>query len=63
MDKILEIKNLTKIYNDAGGEIRVLDDISLDVERGKFIVFIGPSGSGFKSYRSFGRGYSRFNTL
>lgn len=46
MDKILEIKNLTKIYNDAGGEIRVLDDISLDIERGKFIVFIGPSGSG-----------------
>lgn len=46
MDNILEIKNLTKIYNDAGGEIKVLDGVSLNVKKGKFIVFIGPSGSG-----------------
>lgn len=46
MDNILEIKNLTKIYNDAGGEIKVLDGVSLQVKKGKFIVFIGPSGSG-----------------
>ncbi len=46
MDNILEIKNLTKIYNDAGGDIKVLDDVSLGIKAGRFVVFIGPSGSG-----------------
>lgn len=46
MAEILQIKNLTKIYKDAGGDIKVLDGVNLSVEEGRFIVFIGPSGSG-----------------
>lgn len=46
MDKILQIKNITKIYGQGTENLTVLNDISLDVEAGKFIVLLGPSGSG-----------------
>ena len=40
---MLEVKNLTKIYND--GTV-ALDDVSFTVEDGEFLVIIGLSGSG-----------------
>jgi len=43
--KIIEIRNLTRIYGD-GAEVRALDGVNLDIERGEFLAIIGPSGSG-----------------
>ena len=40
---MLSIKNLTKVY--SGGK-KAVDDISLDVQSGEFVAFIGTSGSG-----------------
>ncbi|MDN6066080.1 MAG: betaine/proline/choline family ABC transporter ATP-binding protein [Staphylococcus equorum] len=40
---MLSIKNLSKVY---GGGKKAVDNISLDVEFGEFIAFIGTSGSG-----------------
>lgn len=40
---MLSIKNLTKIYS---GNKKAVDRISLDIESGEFIAFIGTSGSG-----------------
>lgn len=40
--KILEINNLSKSF----GELEVLKDISLTVEKGQVVSIIGPSGSG-----------------
>ena len=40
--KILEISNLSKSF----GELEVLKDISLTVEKGQVVSVIGPSGSG-----------------
>lgn len=40
---LLEVKHLQKIYNH---EHRVLDDISLQVQKGEVIVILGPSGCG-----------------
>ncbi|PTE34908.1 betaine/proline/choline family ABC transporter ATP-binding protein [Staphylococcus equorum] len=40
---MLSIKNLSKVY---GGGKKAVDNISLDVESGEFIAFIGTSGSG-----------------
>ena len=40
---MLSIKNLTKIYS---GNKKAVDNISLDIESGEFIAFIGTSGSG-----------------
>jgi lipoprotein-releasing system ATP-binding protein len=42
---IIQIKNLTKIFSD-GVEIKALDGVNLDIERGEFLSIIGPSGSG-----------------
>ena len=46
MDNILSIKNLKKIYNTRNDEIEAINDISFDLEEGKFIAIVGPSGCG-----------------
>ena len=46
MDKILEIKNLKKIYHNLNGETEAIDDISFDLYEGEFIAIVGPSGCG-----------------
>ncbi len=43
--KKIEIRDLTKIYGD-GVEVRALDGVDLDIEKGEFLAIIGPSGSG-----------------
>lgn len=40
---MLSIKNLTKIYS---GNKKAVDNLTLDIESGEFIAFIGTSGSG-----------------
>lgn len=42
-DKILSIKNLTKVYPNG---VQALKGISFDVKKGEFLVVIGLSGSG-----------------
>ena len=41
---LIQVKNLKKYYNR--GEIKALDDVSVDIDRGDVMVVIGPSGSG-----------------
>ena len=43
---ILKIENLTKVYGSGNNEVRALDGVSFDVEKGQFVAIIGPSGSG-----------------
>lgn len=43
---LLELRNITKVYELGGEEIRALDGVSLDIDGGEFISIIGPSGSG-----------------
>ncbi len=43
---IIEIKNLTKIYNGAGLEVKAVNGIDLNFEKGEFAAIVGPSGSG-----------------
>ena len=46
MDKIVEIKNLSKIYTTGEKEFKALDNIDLDIKKGEFVVALGPSGAG-----------------
>ena len=43
---VAEAKNLTKTYTIADREIQVLDNVSLSVDAGEFLVIEGSSGSG-----------------
>lgn len=45
-NKVLEIKNLTKVFHDKKGELKALDNISFDVSKNEFISIVGPSGCG-----------------
>ncbi len=44
--KILELKNLVKIYNDSEIKVKAVDHIDLSFEQGEFAAIVGPSGSG-----------------
>ena len=37
---------LTKIYGSGSNIVRALDDVTLDIARGRFTAIMGPSGSG-----------------
>jgi putative ABC transport system ATP-binding protein len=43
---LIEIRNLTKVYDMGSEGVRALDGIDLDVERGEYLAIMGPSGSG-----------------
>ena len=44
--KILEIKDLCKVYGQGETRVDALKDITFDVEQGEFVAIVGPSGSG-----------------
>lgn len=44
--KVIDIKNLTKIYNESEVKVKAVDNISLSFEEGEFAAIVGPSGSG-----------------
>ena len=48
MSSLIEVKHLKKYYNK--GEIKALDDVSVNIERGDVMVVIGPSGSGKSTF-------------
>ena len=44
--KVIELKNLSKIYNPETIPVRAINDITLSVEEGEFTAIVGPSGCG-----------------
>lgn len=43
---IIDAKNIVKIYQNGSDELKVLDDVTLQVFEGDFTAILGPSGSG-----------------
>ena len=47
MSLIISAQNVTKEFKQANGQpLRVLQHVSLDVQKGEFVAIMGPSGSG-----------------
>jgi putative ABC transport system ATP-binding protein len=44
--KIIEIKNLHKIYNGSSVSVHAVNGVDLTIEEGEFTAIVGPSGSG-----------------
>ncbi len=44
--KVIEVKNLEKIYNDSAVKVHAIRGIDLAFEEGEFTAVVGPSGSG-----------------
>ena len=43
---LIEIRDMYKIYNPGENEVRAIDGISLEIEKGEFVAIVGHSGSG-----------------
>src|SRR5215217_1776205 len=44
--EILKVHNLSKVYGKGDTQIKAIDDVSFNVEKGEFVAIVGPSGSG-----------------
>ena len=43
---LIELSNVSKIYDTGGVTVRALDKVTLSIEEGEMVVILGPSGCG-----------------
>ena len=46
MNTLVEIRNLSKVYERGAQKVEVLHHVNLDIAKGGFVALMGPSGSG-----------------
>ena len=46
MSSFVELKHVKKIYSMGEVVIKAVDDMSFSIEKGEFVVVVGPSGAG-----------------
>jgi peptide/nickel transport system ATP-binding protein len=51
-DRVLEVRNASVTFDMDRGESRVLDEVSLDIQRGEILGVVGESGSGKSMFAS-----------
>lgn len=50
MEHLIKVEDLCKIYNPGENEVRALDHVNLEIDRGEFVAIIGQSGSGKSTF-------------
>ena len=46
MSKIIEFKNVDKIYKTGDHVLKAMDNVNFTIDEGEFVVILGPSGAG-----------------
>ena len=46
MGSVLEVRSVTKVYEQGNVRVRAVDSVSLSLTRGQAVLIMGPSGSG-----------------
>jgi len=46
MPKIIETHNISRMYKMGNNIVNALQDISISIDKGEYVAFMGPSGSG-----------------
>ena len=44
--KVVQVRNVNKVFKRDAFEVKALDDVSIDIATGEFLALMGPSGSG-----------------
>ena len=57
----LTLRNVTKRFEGASGQVTALEDITLDVREGEFLAVVGPSGCGKSTLLSLLAGLEQTN--
>lgn len=57
----IDVKNLNKSYKNGSEDLKVVNNVSLEIEKGQFVVILGPSGSGKSSLMNLLGGIDRPN--
>lgn len=46
MSKIIETSNISRVYKMGNNTVRALQSVSITINKGEYVAFMGPSGSG-----------------
>ncbi len=46
MNKMIQVSNLSRVYEDGANKVSVLQNLNLEVEKGEQLAIVGASGSG-----------------
>lgn len=50
MEKVIEVKNLYKLYRVGDEVVRALDGVDFNIYKGEFCAIVGTSGSGKSTF-------------
>ena len=45
-DIVLELQNVSRIFGEGDTQVKALDNVSISIRRGEFVLIVGSSGSG-----------------
>ena len=45
-DTVLELQNVSRIFGEGDAQVKALDNVSISIKRGEFVLIVGSSGSG-----------------